>query len=235
MGMMFIGLFMQGGANMFGDALVIIGAILFSTVLLFQIVTLPVEFNASTRASATNASISCWSVTHTGHPGPWTISIWAGSSRSIPLRMIEWVWPWMLLLAPLPLLVRRLVPPARGNETALRAPFYREWRRLSDSQRGRPQSGGRLPLLSMWLLWLLLLLAAARPVWIGEAIELPNSGRDLMLAVDISGSMRIEDMQLGQVTGRRIDAVQQLGAEFISRRSGDRAIQGQGSNKGSSG
>ena len=136
--------------------------------------------------------------------------------------MIEWLWPWMLLLAPLPLLVRRLVPPARGNETALRAPFYREWRRLSDSQRGRPQGGGRLPLLSMWLLWLLLLLAAARPVWIGEAIEIPNSGRDLMLAVDISGSMRVEDMQVGKQVARRIDAVRQLGAEFIRRRTGDR-------------
>ena len=136
--------------------------------------------------------------------------------------MIEWLWPWMLLLAPLPLLVRRLVPPARGNETALRAPFYSEWRRLSDSQRGRRQGGGRLPLLSMWLLWLLLLLAAARPVWIGEAIEIPNSGRDLMLAVDISGSMRVEDMQVGKQVARRIDAVRQVGAEFIRRRTGDR-------------
>jgi Ca-activated chloride channel family protein len=136
--------------------------------------------------------------------------------------MIEWLWPWMLLLAPLPLLVRRLVPPARGNEAALRAPFYREWRRLSDSQRGQRSGGGRLPLLSMWLLWLLLLLAAARPVWIGEAIEIPNSGRDLMLAVDISGSMRVEDMQLGKQVVRRIDAVRQVGAEFIRRRTGDR-------------
>jgi Ca-activated chloride channel family protein len=61
-----------------------------------------------------------------------------------------------------------------------------------------------------------------RPIWIGEAIELPNSGRDLMLAVDISGSMRIEDMQLGQALARRIDAVRQVGAQFIEHRSGDR-------------
>jgi Ca-activated chloride channel family protein len=51
-------------------------------------------------------------------------------------------------------------------------------------------------------------------VWIGDPIELPKSGRDLMLSVDISGSMRIEDMQLGQVVARRIDAVRQLGAEW---------------------
>ncbi|MEL7045664.1 MAG: VWA domain-containing protein, partial [Pseudomonadota bacterium] len=56
----------------------------------------------------------------------------------------------------------------------------------------------------------------------GKAVELPNSGRDLMVAVDISGSMRVEDMQLGNNMVRRIDAVKELGAEFMARRSGDR-------------
>ena len=112
--------------------------------------------------------------------------------------MIEWLWPWMALLAPLPWLIRRVAPPARSQEPALRAPFFDEWRHLSESQRGRRSGGGAIPAVSLWLLWLLLLAAAARPVWIGEPVELPNSGRDLMLAVDISGSMRIEDMQVGQ-------------------------------------
>lgn len=136
--------------------------------------------------------------------------------------MIEWLWPWVLVLAPLPLLVRRFAPPARSREPALRAPFFREWRQLSESQGERNRGGGALPLLSLWLLWLLLLVAAARPVWIGEAIELPDSGRDLMLAVDISGSMRVEDMQVGDRVARRIDAVRQVGADFIGRRAGDR-------------
>jgi Ca-activated chloride channel homolog len=136
--------------------------------------------------------------------------------------MIEWIWPWILLLAPLPWLVRRLAPPARSQQPALRAPFYREWQQLSEQQGGHSAHSHRLPVIGLWLLWLLLLLAAARPTWIGEAIELPNSGRDLMLAVDISGSMRIEDMQLGKTTVRRIDAVKQVGADFIARRSGDR-------------
>jgi Ca-activated chloride channel family protein len=70
--------------------------------------------------------------------------------------------------------------------------------------------------------WLLLLTAAARPLWIGEAIELPNSGRDLMMAVDISGSMQIEDMQVGQSLVSRMKAVRQLGADFIGQRAGDR-------------
>lgn len=136
--------------------------------------------------------------------------------------MIEWTWPWILLLAPLPWLVRRLLPPAGTHQPALRAPFYEEWQELSASQGKRSTRNNTLPTIVLWLLWLLLLLAAARPTWIGEAIELPNNGRDLMLAVDISGSMRIEDMQVGNNLVRRVDAVRQLGANFISRRSGDR-------------
>jgi Ca-activated chloride channel family protein len=136
--------------------------------------------------------------------------------------MIEWIWPWMLLLAPLPWLVRRLAPPASSREAALRAPFFSEWQTLAQEQKQQGQARGALPLAALWLLWLLLLLAAARPVWIGEAVELPNSGRDLMLAVDISGSMRIEDMQVDNKTLRRIDAIKAVGAQFINRRVGDR-------------
>lgn len=137
--------------------------------------------------------------------------------------MIEWVWPWLLALAPLPWLVRRLVPPANSQEPALRAPFFDEWQQLGADRDTRVSAGARrLPAAALWLIWLLLLLAAARPTWIGEAIELPNSGRDLMLAVDISGSMQIEDMQQGQALVPRITAVKQVGADFITRRSGDR-------------
>ena len=136
--------------------------------------------------------------------------------------MIEWIWPWLLVLAPLPWLAQRLLPAARSQQIALRAPFYDEWRQLS-AQRGARSSQPRiLPALSLWLIWLLLLLAASRPTWIGEAIELPNSGRDLMLAVDISGSMQIEDMQRGQALVTRLAAVKRVGADFITRRSGDR-------------
>ena len=114
--------------------------------------------------------------------------------------MIEWIWPWVLVLLPVPLLVRRFWPAARSAQPALRAPFFQEWRQLSESQTGTAHTQGRFASFTLWILWLCLLVSAARPIWIGEAIELPNSGRDLMLAVDISGSMRIEDMQLGLIS-----------------------------------
>ncbi|AQA18550.1 BatB protein [Halioglobus japonicus] len=134
--------------------------------------------------------------------------------------MIELLWPWMLLLAPLPLLARRLLPPANSQEPALRAPFFQSWEVLSsDSQQRRSTFPG---LLLIWLIWLLLVTAAARPMWIGEAIELPNSGRDLMMAVDISGSMETDDMEVNGNRVSRWEAVRQLGADFIDQRRGDR-------------
>jgi Ca-activated chloride channel family protein len=136
--------------------------------------------------------------------------------------MIEWLWPWMLLALPAPWLAYRLLPAASSSEPALRAPFFSDWQQLQDESAGPRRTGKRLPLVLLALTWLLLLLAAARPVWVGEAIELPDSGRDLMLAVDISGSMRIEDMQIGRVIARRVDAVKQVASEFIERRRGDR-------------
>ncbi|MEM1111183.1 MAG: VWA domain-containing protein [Pseudomonadota bacterium] len=136
--------------------------------------------------------------------------------------MIEWLWPWILLLMPLPLLVRLLLSPAEQRDTALRAPFFEQWQQLDTAQSSSGIGKARFSWMLLWLLWLALLLAAARPIWVGEPLELPNSGRDLMLAVDISGSMRIEDMRLGSAPARRIDAVKQVGADFIERRRGDR-------------
>jgi Ca-activated chloride channel family protein len=137
--------------------------------------------------------------------------------------MIEWIWPWIMLLAPLPWLVRRVLPTANSQQAALRAPFFSDWQQLSAAQASRPSLRTDLMRsLSLWLLWLLLLLAAARPTWIGEPLELPNSGRDLMMAVDISGSMQVEDMQVGESLVSRVEAVRQVGADFISQRTGDR-------------
>ena len=136
--------------------------------------------------------------------------------------MIEWIWPWFLVLAPLPWLVRRLAPAATGQEPALRVPFFGRWQQLGERGVSKRTDGARLPLLLLWSTWLLLLLALARPTWIGDPVELPNSGRDLMMAVDISGSMKIEDMEVSTSLVPRIEAVRRLGAEFMERRSGDR-------------
>jgi len=135
--------------------------------------------------------------------------------------MIELAFPWLLALAPLPLLMRLFPAVVSAGEAAISAPFAHRWRRLSTGRRLEGQ-GRWNALLLLWLIWCLLLLAAARPQWVGEAIELPNSGRDLMLALDLSGSMQIEDMQVGNRLVSRIEAVKAIAADFTERRAGDR-------------
>jgi len=76
--------------------------------------------------------------------------------------------------------------------------------------------------LAAMLVWLLLVVAAARPQWIGEIESLPVTGRDLLLAVDISGSMDTQDMILNKTAVNRLKVVKKVAGEFIQRRHGDR-------------
>ncbi len=127
-------------------------------------------------------------------------------------------WPWLLLLAPLPWLLRLLLPAARsGDLQALRVPWF-------SAVAGGKAGWMRRPWLALvaTLIWLLLLLAASRPQWIGEIESLPVSGRDLLLAVDISGSMDTQDMILNRTAVNRLKVVKKVAGEFIKRRHGDR-------------
>lgn len=136
--------------------------------------------------------------------------------------MLELEWPWALLLLPLPLLVWRFWPAAATEDAALRAPFFDTWQELEREGAGRRGRSAWLAVALLCAAWLALLLSLARPTWIGEPVSLPTSGRDLLVAVDISGSMQVEDMAVGQHTLSRIDAVKKVVGDFIERRRGDR-------------
>ena len=127
-------------------------------------------------------------------------------------------WPWLLLLAPLPWLLRLLLPVSpSGDLQALRVPWF-------SAVAGGKAGWMRRPWLALVaaLIWLLLLFAASRPQWIGEIESLPVSGRDLLLAVDISGSMDTQDMILNRTAVNRLKVVKKVAGEFIKRRHGDR-------------
>ena len=135
--------------------------------------------------------------------------------------MYDLLWWWMFLLLPLPWLVRLVLKPAQQQAgRALKVPF------LEDFQQGK-QAFSRswhswLALLLGALAWLMLLTAAARPVWIGDTVSLPMQGRDLMMAVDLSGSMQEQDFILNRQVVDRLVATKAVAGEFISKRSGDR-------------
>lgn len=135
--------------------------------------------------------------------------------------MFEFAWPWVFLLAPLPWLLRRLLPPAPSGEAALRVSFLAELEGLA-GQRARSQLPGWRRQLRFVVLWLLLLLAAARPQWVGEPLPVPTSGRDLLLAVDVSGSMDYADMRWEGEEVSRLTLVKRLLGDFVEGRQGDR-------------
>lgn len=132
--------------------------------------------------------------------------------------MLSLHWPWLLLILPAPWLYRALRKPAASMSVPLWAPLYGDLNRAHGS-------GGRgdvLVLLLLSAIWCGAVLAAARPIWIGDPIALPTTGRDLLLAVDISGSMEIEDMDSGRGLVDRLRVVKDVVGEFVVRRKGDR-------------
>lgn len=140
--------------------------------------------------------------------------------------MFEFGLPWMFALLPLPLLVYWLVPAHQESQDSIRVPFFQ---RLVDLTGQKPRKGAvvlqRVLFQKLWVptTWIMIVIALAKPLWIGEPIEQTKSARDLMVAVDLSGSMETPDFKLpdGQEISR-LDAVKQVLTEFAEQRENDR-------------
>lgn len=134
--------------------------------------------------------------------------------------MVELAAPFALLLLPLPLLAARLLPPADSDGAALEVP---EGIGQSLIAAGRAQAAGirGLPWLA-WIIWALVVLALSGPRQLEPVSALRVSGRDLVIALDLSGSMIRDDFSLNGHPVTRLEAVSTVGAEFARRRAGDR-------------
>ncbi|WP_370978683.1 VWA domain-containing protein [Agaribacterium sp. ZY112] len=136
--------------------------------------------------------------------------------------MFDIHWPWVFLLLPLPLLAYRYLKPQDRKERSLNAPFFA---RASAAKPMQSLTGGTARLLSLLLLsgaWFAFIVALSQPVRLGEAQSMSSSGRDLMLAVDISDSMKKNDMPIQTEWFRRIDVAKYILADFLNKREGDR-------------
>ena len=146
-----------------------------------------------------------------------TIEIW--------VLNIQWAMPWAFLLLPLPLLMRRLAP-YREAQSAVRVPFFE---RLLEASQARRERGAMIPdrrrsqRILVVLMWLALVVAVAKPQWVGDPVELQKAGRDLMIAVDLSGSMETQDFT--NKNGDQVDrlvAVKSVLKRLADERPGDR-------------
>ncbi len=143
--------------------------------------------------------------------------------------MNHFAYPEFFLLLFLPFLIRVLLPAAKGlHGDALRVPFVGDITKIS------LKSGGvwglsadsehkiSLKLILLYIIWALLITAAARPQWVGEPVRIKNYSRDILMVTDISNSMLEADFAL---RGRRIDrmtAVKLVASDFIKKRTDDR-------------
>ena len=128
--------------------------------------------------------------------------------------------PWALLALPLPLLAARLIPAEpEGGSGALRVPGTL----VGDGRSGADRAArGRRRAVLTWTLWITLVAALSGPRLVLPAAALPASGREIMLAMDLSGSMERRDFALDGETVNRLTAVKRVGTDFIRRRAGDR-------------
>ena len=128
--------------------------------------------------------------------------------------MFHFAWPWMLVFAPLPWILRRVLPATEPRGAALFVPMAAQ---VGATGMGAPRTS-RVDGVLLVFIWLLLILAAMRPQWLGAPVPIPTEGRQVILAIDCSGSMATQDMGGGQ---SRLQVVQQVAGRFINGRHGD--------------
>lgn len=140
--------------------------------------------------------------------------------------MFTFLYPWIFALLVLPLLLKRILPAHHESRPAVRVPFLN---RLAQLTGQNPATGSavlsrsRAQSLATWIFWISIVTALARPQFFEPPITQVKPTRDLLLAIDLSGSMQVEDFT--DASGKTVDrltATKQVVDEFLERREGDR-------------
>lgn len=131
---------------------------------------------------------------------------------------IDFAWPWAGVLVFIPLVTRYFLPFRQPVSEQVRVPFLPE---LAESlQLSTPvPTSGRWQRIVFWTVWILFIVALARPEYLMPPKTLIKPMRNIVLILDVSGSMEKNDAQNGQT---RLQAVQQTVRTFIGQRKNDR-------------
>ena len=142
--------------------------------------------------------------------------------------MISLYYPEALLLIVLPFVIYFLLPPIKSSLSgALRVPFIDDLEKIRNKSRNSAIFGAKeklkisLKFLYLFAIWVALVVALARPQYLGEPHRLKNQNRDIMLVVDISPSMQ-EAISISNNRIDRLTAVKYVISDFIEKRKNDR-------------
>lgn len=140
--------------------------------------------------------------------------------------MFHFHFPWVALLLPLPLLLRWLLPTLPNSKPKGTAEIkFPAAHRLKNSFTDFQAIPKRKDPMFSWLLlisWTLLIIALMQPENVDRFRQVRNKGYDLMMAVDISASMKALDFSTRDKTVSRLDVTKEVVVNFINGRQGDR-------------
>jgi Ca-activated chloride channel family protein len=130
----------------------------------------------------------------------------------------------MGLLLLVPIAARLLIPSVRRKASlpVLRFPHIEVLKNSFAAFTPGGAKTGRLFIILLSLLWICLVLALMRPQIVDRLTEVKNKGYDIMLAVDLSGSMRALDFSKGRDRVNRLDVAKEVVGNFVRDRKNDR-------------
>ncbi len=135
--------------------------------------------------------------------------------------MFELAMPWALLALPLPWLIWFLLPRSPVQlPAALKVPFFNAMLTIIEQEKHHIAKHARI--IVLFVIWSLLVFALAGPRWVGEPQPLTRDGYNIMLALDLSGSMELNDMMLHGRTATRLAVVKRAAEQFVKDRPGDK-------------
>jgi Ca-activated chloride channel homolog len=134
--------------------------------------------------------------------------------------MFELACPLALLCIPIPLIYWYGCTQAKAYlPIAVTVPFFDAMTRIASDTRHLASSKS---LLIPALIWIMLVVALACPRWVGAPRPITREGHNIMMALDLSGSMELTDMVLQGRPASRLTVVKRAAEQFVTDRSGDK-------------
>jgi Ca-activated chloride channel homolog len=140
--------------------------------------------------------------------------------------MFHFNWPWFALLLPLPFLARWLASSKKQADPSGLAEIYfpaiHRVKTAFPTHVSSKTKSKRFFYMALSVVWLLLVIALMQPERVDQFRHEQNKGYDLMLAVDISGSMQALDFSTSSKAISRLDVTKDVVGQFVLGRQGDR-------------